>query len=169
MATQCRQSGFTLIEMIIAVVILGIITAVGLPSFSTFLRNTQLRSASESTLQGLQLARAEAVRLNTRVRFVAGTDTSWTVSTDAGTAIQSKPAREGSPNVTLAFTPTTATRATFNSFGRVVDNAGGSAVLTQINFSAVGGTVSRRITIAAGGQIHLCDPSVSTDGDPRKC
>lgn len=164
------QHGFTLVELAITVVVLGILTAIGLPSFTTFLRNTEQRSASESVLHGIQLARAEAVRRNERVRFVIDPNTAWAVYADgAGTTLQSKPTREGGPHVTLAFTPTVGRRVTFNSFGRVTANADATAALTQIDFSATGASMSRRITIAAGGQIALCDPSIQTSGDPRKC
>jgi type IV fimbrial biogenesis protein FimT len=150
-----RQQGVTLIELMVALVILVILATIGMPSFTSFLRNTELRSSSESVYQGLQFARAEAVRRNVRVRFVIGTDTGWTVATDTGTTLQSKPAHEGGPNVSLTLTPTNSTRVTFNSYGRVVANADGSSQLTQIDFAATGGTVSRSITIEAGGNISL--------------
>jgi type IV fimbrial biogenesis protein FimT len=150
-----RQQGVTLIELMVALVILVILATIGMPSFTSFLRNTELRSSSESVYQGLQLARAEAVRRNVRVRFVIGTDTGWTVATDIGTTLQSKPAHEGGPNVSLTLTPTNSTRVTFNSYGRVVANADGSSQLTQINFVATGGSVYRRIDIEAGGNISL--------------
>lgn len=164
-----QQSGFTLVELIITVIIVGIISAIAMPSFVTFLRNTELRSVSESTLQGLQLARAEAVRRNERVRVVLNANSSWTVSTDAGVSIQSKPAREGSPNATLSFEPIAARRVTFNSMGRAVPNLDSSATIATINFAATGGNISRRINVTTGGQIQVCDPTVLTAGDPRKC
>ncbi|HEX2951752.1 MAG TPA: GspH/FimT family pseudopilin [Armatimonadota bacterium] len=164
-----RQQGVTLIELAVTLVILVILATIGMPSFTSFLRNTELRSASETVYQGMQLARAEAVRRNTRVRFVIGTDTGWTVATDAGTTIQSKPSHESGPNVSLTLTPTGATRVTFNSFGRVVANADASNAVTRIDFTATGGSISRRINIEAGGNISLCDPTIIATSDPRKC
>jgi type IV fimbrial biogenesis protein FimT len=170
LAYPYRQQGVTLIELMVTLAILVILATIGMPSFTSFLRNTELRSSSESVYQGLQLARAEAVRRNVRVRFVIGTDTGWTVATDTGTTLQSKPAHEGGPNVSLTLTPTNSTRVTFNSYGRVVAiNADGSNPLTQINFAATGGSVSRQINIETGGNISLCDPTIAAANDPRKC
>lgn len=77
-----KQRGFSLIELMIGLVILGILFKVGLPSFSLWMQNTQNRTAAESVLNGLQLARTEAVKHNTNVRFDltnnSGT-TDWTV------------------------------------------------------------------------------------------
>lgn len=62
--------GFSLIELIIAMAIAGILLALALPSFSTYLRNVKLRSAAEVFMSGVQLARTEAVRMNTSVEFL---------------------------------------------------------------------------------------------------
>lgn len=163
------QRGVTLVELIITIAVCGILLAIATPSFRKLLKNWELKSTAESVYQGLQLARAEAVRRNSRVRFVVGTDTSWTVSTDAGVEIQSRPAKEGAPTASASFTPTASRRVTFNSFGRVVANADSSAALTQINFAASGATASRRLTIETGGKIGLCDPNVVSTSDPYKC
>ena len=63
------QRGFTLVEVIIAIAVLGILLMVGVPSMSEWLQNSQIRTAAEIMAQGLQAARAEAVRRNTSVRF----------------------------------------------------------------------------------------------------
>jgi len=65
-----RQQGFTLVELMIAVAVLGILLSVGVPSFKAWLLNTKIRTTAEAMQNGLQLARAEAVRRNERVRFV---------------------------------------------------------------------------------------------------
>ena len=49
----------TLIEMLIGLVILGVLMALGVPSFFAWLQSTQVRNAAESIQNGLQLARAE--------------------------------------------------------------------------------------------------------------
>lgn len=65
--------GFSLIELVITVAIMGILLALALPSFSTYLRNAKLRAAAETFLTGVQLARSEAVRMNTSVEFLLTT------------------------------------------------------------------------------------------------
>lgn len=167
--TPQKQSGITLVELIVSITVVAILVAAGTPSLTTFLKNIGVKSISESIHQGLQLARAEAVRRNTRVRFVIAADTSWTVSTDSGTTIQSKPAHEGSGTITLTFNPTNSTRVTFNSYGRVTTNADASSPLTQIKFTATGATVSRQVDIDSGGRINMCDPTVTTSTNPLKC
>jgi type IV fimbrial biogenesis protein FimT len=61
--------GFTLVELMLALAILGILTMLALPSLATWIQNTQLRTAAEGMNAGLTLARAEALRRNTVVRF----------------------------------------------------------------------------------------------------
>src|SRR2546425_7571454 len=73
------QRGFTLIEIMISLTVLGILLMVALPSFGTWLQNQQLRAASEATLNGLQVARAAAIQRNVLVQFVSGPGTAWTV------------------------------------------------------------------------------------------
>ena len=60
-----RQRGLTLIELMIGVVITGILLAMGVPSFASWLQSSQIRTAAGSILDGLQLAHAEAIRRNT--------------------------------------------------------------------------------------------------------
>ncbi len=77
------QRGVTLIELMIGLVIMALVLFLGVPAFTTFLQNTQIRNAGATTLQGLDLARSEAVRLNTQVRFQLVSDftASCTLST----------------------------------------------------------------------------------------
>ena len=166
-----RQEGFTLIELVTVLVILGVIAALALPSFEGMIQSQRVRTASESVLNGLQLARAEAIRRNARARFViAATGSGWTVELDDGTDIQVRPGGEGSSNVTVARTPVNATTVTFNSLGQIVANADASATLTQVDLDISGTSRELRVVIGTGGLIRMCDPSTYLNaGDPRRC
>jgi type IV fimbrial biogenesis protein FimT len=64
-----RTRGFTLIELMVALAIAALLLLIGLPSFTTFLRNSEIRSTSESLLNGLKAAQAEAANRNKNVTF----------------------------------------------------------------------------------------------------
>ena len=89
-----RQAGMTLIELMIGIVLLAILLALGAPTFFRWTQNSQIRNAAEAIQNGLTLARAEAVRRNTTVRFqlvttttaacaLSPTGTNWVVSLDS--------------------------------------------------------------------------------------
>jgi len=61
--------GFTMIEIVVVLAVMAFLMALGLPAMGEFLQNSQIRNAAEATVNGLQLARGEAVRRNTQVRF----------------------------------------------------------------------------------------------------
>jgi type IV fimbrial biogenesis protein FimT len=61
--------GMTLIELMVGLAIMALLLMSGAPAFSDWIRNIQIRSASESLLNGLQHARTEAVRRNIPTRF----------------------------------------------------------------------------------------------------
>jgi len=174
-ATRHRLHGFTLIELMIAIAVLAILLAVGVPSFQTWMLNTRIRTTADAMQNGLQLARAEAVRRNERVRFVLSGNTGWIVQTDGGTQIQARPSAEGSSNVTVTVTPANATTVTFNSLGIVTSNTDATASITQLDVDVpttiLAASQSRelRVAITSGGQVRMCDPYFTATGDPRKC
>lgn len=68
---MARQTvrGLTLIEMLVTVTVLGLLLLAVAPSAAEWMRSTQVRNAAESITNGLQKARAEAVRRNQNVLF----------------------------------------------------------------------------------------------------
>jgi type IV fimbrial biogenesis protein FimT len=170
------QRGFTLIEVMISLTVLGILLMIALPSFSEWLQNQQLRAASEATLNGLQAARGAAIRRNVLVQFrqSAPPTTAWSVTeVGTGTVVQSRAHEEGSPNAVITATPAGATTVTFTSLGSVVVDP---ARVTQFDVSnPAGGSCQPggpmrclRVTISGGGSLRMCDPIVGVT-DPRSC
>lgn len=166
------QNGVTLIELLIGIVILGLLLALGLPSYAAWLQSTQIRTAAESVQNGLTLARAEAVRRNTAVSFtVTGND--WAVAVvGSATPLQSRAGTEGSPNAVITA-PTNPYTITFNAFGRTTI-AGGVATINITNptggacESASGPMRCLNIMVQPSGQVRMCDPQLPV-GNPQSC
>lgn len=102
------QSGVSLLELLIGVAIVSILLAAGMPTFGLWIQNTQVRTAAESVQNGLQVARNEAVRRNTSVRFNLTSATgsvAWKVCVVAGSGcgevIQQRSDAEGGANARL--------------------------------------------------------------------
>lgn len=164
------QHGFTLIEMLIGIAILALLIMLGLPSYTAWIQNTQIRNATESVLNGMQLARNEAVHRNASVQLVLGTQSSWTINVPGtGEQVQSRTYGAGSTNVTVAVLPANATTITFSSLGRVAANADASASITQLEFDVPTSMRKLQIRVAASGQVRMCDPAVTDATDPRYC
>lgn len=171
MLIHARQLGLTLVEIMIAIVIVGILLAAGVQSFGKWTQNQQTRVAAESILNGLQIARADAVRINDKVQFVLGSQSSWTVTeVTSQSQVQARSASEGSRNAAITASPAGATTATFNELGRIVANPDGSASISQVDVSNPFGDRPLRITLSTAGSARMCDPSpLLAANDPRKC
>ena len=70
-AGPSRSSGVTLVELVVAVAILAIIAAMGVPAFNYVITINRLAAASNELVGSLQLARSEAIRRGTRVAVCA--------------------------------------------------------------------------------------------------
>lgn len=66
---QNRQPGFTVVELLVAIAIVGILAAIAAPSFIGVVNTNRLASNANELLSVIQYARSEAVRSNSRVIF----------------------------------------------------------------------------------------------------
>jgi type IV fimbrial biogenesis protein FimT len=199
--------GFSLIELLIAVAIMGILLALAAPAYRTWMGNMRIRTTAESIQNGLQLARAEGVRRNAQIRFqftdstagacaLSTTVSNWVVSYDnpagACTAallneaypvndaahnpppriLQVRTAAEGSRNVIVAADQSS---FVFNGLGRVTPLPATNPVAINVTPDAAVGDCATlrclRVTVTAGGQIRMCDPTLTLTkpNDPQSC
>jgi type IV fimbrial biogenesis protein FimT len=78
-------SGFTLLEMMIVIAILGIVAAIAFPSFTYLSANTKIKNASTELYLALIRARNEAVKRNRLVsvtRNAGGWAAGWQIIAD---------------------------------------------------------------------------------------
>lgn len=191
------QRGMTLIEVMIGLGIVTFLLAVGMPSFARWLQDAQNRTAAESVLNGLQLARMEALRRNAQVRFRL-TDSNgkvaWSVgckdvTVDCPAVIQSRLPQESGPNARVGVSKVAIPRPTpvghfgtaissgtglaadviFDGTGRAPDNSGTD--IKRIDITNATTSVARRyvLTISPGGQVRMCDPALAFASNPQGC
>lgn len=65
------QQGFTLIELMVTVAVLGIVVGLAVPGFQSATNGNRLASAANELISTMQVARMEAVRRNRRVSVCA--------------------------------------------------------------------------------------------------
>jgi len=171
--TANQATGFTLIELMVTIAVLAIMLFIALPNFAVWMQNTQIRTAGEAVLNGMQLARAEAIRRNVSVELRMDVSSGWTAHVPGtGEVIQSRLAGEGSAAAAVTFAPPGATKITFNGFGSIAANNDGTPAITEIKIDspAIAAADSRElcVLVRAGGNVRMCDPQVPAS-DSRTC
>jgi len=194
--TRAPQRGFNLIEILVTLTVLGFLIALGAPSLAEFLQNQQIRAATEAVVNGMQVARGEAIRRNAPVQMVLEPPTSgWTIceatvepcdsttlTTDATLVIQSRSPEEGTTNANVtpvaADLATAAVAVTFSPLGSVIPNFNATPTLARTDVFNTRNTCIAdsgpmrclRVVVTGGGSIRMCDPTPGiVMPDPRAC
>ncbi|MFM2447937.1 MAG: hypothetical protein RIS44_387 [Pseudomonadota bacterium] len=193
-----KQSGFTLIELMVTITLLAILLMLAVPSFSQWSRNNQLRSTAESLQNGLRLARTHAMTSNRQVVFsltnaqpapnttaVAG-GLNWTIQTiplitgEAAEYIQGGNFAGSISGLTItgpSATPSVAA-VCFNAVGQQVSNptpgtgvacvAAGTSFEVSRATAVAGQDRPLNVNLSFSGQVRMCDPARPA-GTPDSC
>lgn len=103
-----NEQAFTLIELMIVVVLLGIFAAIALPSFKQFIDNNRAFSASNEALALLQFTRTQAATERTNVT-ICFSNKPWSVHTGSDCSTDAIRSMEIPDNVSLRATQTSIT------------------------------------------------------------
>jgi type IV fimbrial biogenesis protein FimT len=194
--TRAAQGGFNLIEVMVSLAVLAILISLGAPSFGEWLQNQQIRTATEAIVNGMQVARGEAIKRNLAVQLtLEPPNAGWTVCESTKQpcdstlmadpvkvldVIQNRSAQEGTSNANVRATPDAAVAITFSPLGSVVANADSpvTPTITQIDvFNGRGDCIAAggpmrclRVVVTGGGSIRMCDPTPGIVApDTRAC
>ena len=150
------QVGFTLIEILMVVAIIGIMLLAGMPSFISFIAKTRVSGAANAFLGDISYARSEAATRQQQVAICVSSDQascSTTQTWDTGRLIFVDANADGALNagetVLRVSQAMSSTNVTVSGFGSS----------TLLSFRPFGG-----LTPATAGSITLCPTSGSHEG-----
>jgi type IV fimbrial biogenesis protein FimT len=81
-----RYQGFSLIELLVVLMIIGVIASIGVPSFNATIQRTKLTTMINEFVTDLIVARSEAIKRNQRVvmeKINANWEDGWQIFVDA--------------------------------------------------------------------------------------
>jgi len=157
-----NQQGFTLIELMITVILVGIVAAIALPSFNSSIARGQVSSTANRIVGALNYARAEATKRGTEVTIAlttANATNSWADgyqvwldadgdSTVNGTEVALRSFESINPSLAL-----TGSAAALRFDGRGF--ASGAHTLNLCTAEA--GAEDRQISVALSGRVEITD------------
>lgn len=139
------KRGFTLIELMVAMAVLGILLTIAVPNFQAFLMNSRMASQANDLITALNMARSEAVKRAASVTVCASSNGTscigtwaqgWLVRDAAGTPIRVQQALGGGSSLT-----------------------GGTDVASTITFASNGRTTIPSTATDVTTTMTLCPPS----------
>lgn len=141
-----KQRGFTLVEALMVVAILGIFTALAAPSFNNTIATMRIKSTSFDLVNDLNIARSEAIKRNAAVVIAAEGDDwnqGWRITT-GGTTLKTHDAL--STSIAIESAPDDdVTAINFQSNGR-------PAAVTNLSItSSLTGVTGRCVELQATG------------------
>ncbi|MBU4184602.1 MAG: GspH/FimT family pseudopilin [Proteobacteria bacterium] len=154
MSISSKQSGFTIIEMMIVIAIMAILTGIAVPNYLAYLPKSRLNGAARQVMGDLMAARMKAVKLNHRVKVFFYSNHEYKICDDANndTTID-----DGEGDVQLRDIQTEYYDVTLSANNNPIFQPNGTASnLPTINLDSLSNSSwSKSITISSAGRVKI--------------
>ena len=104
-----RQRGFTIIEILLVIVVIGVLLSIAAPSFVTFTSSQKVKTASFDMYAAMMFARSEAIKRRANVTITPVSSdfkNGWTITTTIGGVDTTLRAQDALSGVTFTTTST---------------------------------------------------------------
>lgn len=152
---QNHRNGFSLIEMMIVIVIIGILTVISLFAWQQYVLNTHLRTAARNIVTDFQncKAKASAESRNYKITFAEGTS-NYTITAPATTTTPIKPAVNIPKSVIEEAGGIQITEASYGSGNTITFESRGTTSWGHVLLSSTNDS-SARITSNSTGKVYV--------------
>ena len=171
--------GFTIIELMVVISIIGVLALIATPSFVEIKRNSELTSATNNLMEAINTARSEAMKRGRNAVVAPTTGVDWNagitifVDTNLNNTFDAGDVVVKNTDILPSYFAVTQANAAGTDF--VVFNASGYAKTMTQTYNAtfqlarndLTGTAllaqTRRIKVAPAGRVRSCRPANATD------
>lgn len=148
-----RAKGFTLVELLIAVSLAGILVAMAIPSFSSAMQSAKADTEVADLQRVLNYARLEAINRGVNIQVRPATDgTAWNTdlkvvpASNTNTVLRANTAMSSGATVTM---PNGVTLIEFNNLGVLY------APSNPVAVAYARGTISKTVNVCLNGRVVL--------------
>lgn len=163
-----RNAGFTMVELLVTIAVVGVMMYIAVPSLTSFLQDSQLSGDTNDLVSSLLLARSESVTRNNPVTLckIAASDSetcangeSWESGWIAFEDLDNDAVRDSDEDILDTYTGMNAnTTVTATNFTNFVTYRPSGASHSQGQFTVcVSDTVAQSIIVNATGRPRIAD------------
>ena len=164
-----KSLGVTMVELMVAIAIVGILTAIALPNFASSLKSNRLANTGNEFIATVAFSRSEAMRNNRGAVFCASSDDSscggnwedgWIVWADANadgirqtSGVGEEPVLRRQGPLSKLVTTGGSTTIRFSPRGGVI--AGTGSIVLRSDDCTTGQPFQRQLDVLAGGMARI--------------